>query len=121
MELKLGPVVVVRRPHRTDHGDVVDARAEMRPPVADFDPALTPLAIADLKRIKAPANVKLGLVLQEDSQVAAELVLERVGKRRLGDRLARVTIQAGLGSKLSRWLVPPIMNSQMTFLALGVK
>ena len=29
--------------------------------------------------------------------------------------------RAGLGSKLSRWLVPPIMNSQMTFLALGVK
>ena len=28
---------------------------------------------------------------------------------------------AGLGSKLSRWLVPPIMNSQMTFLALGRK
>ena len=29
--------------------------------------------------------------------------------------------RAGLGSKLSRWLVPPIMNSQITFLALGGK
>jgi hypothetical protein len=30
-------------------------------------------------------------------------------------------LRAGLGSKLSTWLVPPIMNSQMTFFALGGK
>ena len=30
-------------------------------------------------------------------------------------------LSAGLGSKLSRWLAPPIMNSQMTLLALGAK
>ena len=30
-------------------------------------------------------------------------------------------LSSGLGSKLSRWLVPPIMNSQMTLLALGAK
>ena len=28
-------------------------------------------------------------------------------------------LSAGLGSKLSTWLVPPTMNSQMTFLASG--
>ena len=27
--------------------------------------------------------------------------------------------KAGLGSKVSRWLAPPSMNSQMTDLALG--
>src|SRR5262245_29034922 len=30
-------------------------------------------------------------------------------------------LRAGLGSKLSTWLVPPTMNSQMTLLALGGK
>ena len=30
-------------------------------------------------------------------------------------------LSAGLGSKLSTWLVPPIMNSQITFLAFGGK
>src|SRR4051812_1425145 len=30
-------------------------------------------------------------------------------------------VTSGLGSKLSRWLVPPIMNSQMTRLARGAK
>src|SRR5262245_21838717 len=30
-------------------------------------------------------------------------------------------VRLGLGSKLSTWLTPPHMNSQMTFLALGVK
>ena len=30
-------------------------------------------------------------------------------------------LSAGLGSKLSRWLTPPIMNSQMTLLAFGAK
>ena len=35
--------------------------------------------------------------------------------------LPAYVFSAGLGSKLSRWLVPPTMNSQITFLALGVK
>ena len=52
---------------------------------------------ADLKRIERPPDVKLGLVLQEHPQVAGQLVLERVGKGRLGDRLACVSIQGGLG------------------------
>src|SRR4051794_17575044 len=30
-------------------------------------------------------------------------------------------LRAGLGSKLSMWLVPPIMKSQMTLLAFGAK
>ena len=44
VELQLGPVVVVGRPHRADHGEVVDARADVRPPVADLDARLAPLA-----------------------------------------------------------------------------
>src|SRR5438046_2101746 len=30
-------------------------------------------------------------------------------------------VSSGLGSKLSMWLTPPTMNSQMTALALGLK
>jgi hypothetical protein len=30
-------------------------------------------------------------------------------------------VSIGLGSKLSMWLTPPFMNSQMTLLAFGVK
>ena len=37
VELELGAVVVVGRPHRADDGDVVDAVAHVRPPVADLD------------------------------------------------------------------------------------
>ena len=51
VELKLGAVVVVVRPHRADDREVVDAAADVRPPVADFDAALAALAEADLQRI----------------------------------------------------------------------
>ena len=77
VELQLSPVVVVGRPHRADDGHVVDARAHVRPPVADLDPRLPALAITDLKRIKRLANVAVGVVRHDDSHVAGELVLER--------------------------------------------
>ena len=97
VELQLGAVIVVGRPHRADDGQVVDARADVRPPVADLDPGLAPLAIADLKRIEHLANVAVGVVGHHDPHVVGELVLEGLGERRLGDRLARVSIQGGLG------------------------
>ena len=62
VELQLGAVVVVGRPHRADHRDIVDAGAQVRPPVADLDPGLAALAIADLKRIERLANVAVGVV-----------------------------------------------------------
>ena len=37
VELQLGGVVVVGRPHRANDGHVVDAAGEMRPPVGDFN------------------------------------------------------------------------------------
>src|SRR5262249_31347309 len=40
VELQLGAVVVVGGPQGTDHGNVVDAVADVRPPVADLDAAL---------------------------------------------------------------------------------
>ena len=121
VELELGAVVVVGGPHRADDGDVVDAVADVRPPVADLDAALAALAVADLQRIER------GLGVVQPLDELADVLLEKwrvedVRVRRFLDRLAGVSCSsAGLGSKLSTWLVPPIMNSQMTFLALGVK
>ena len=43
VELRLGAVVVVGRVHRADDGDVVDAVADVRQPVADLDAALAAL------------------------------------------------------------------------------
>ena len=51
VELELGAVVVVGGPHRADDGDVVDAVAQVGPPVADLDPALAALPEADLHRV----------------------------------------------------------------------
>ena len=48
MKLQLGGVVVVCGPGRANDGQIVDAIADMRKPVADFDAALSALPIADL-------------------------------------------------------------------------
>ena len=62
VKLQLGAVVVVGRPHRADDREVVDASADVRPPVADLDAGLTSLAIADLQRIERLADVAVGVV-----------------------------------------------------------
>src|SRR5438105_675054 len=49
MELKLCAMIAVFGPHRADNGEVIGAIADVRPPVADFDPALAALAVADLQ------------------------------------------------------------------------
>ena len=50
VKLKLRTVVAVVGPHRADDGQIVDAVADVRPPIADFDAAFAALAIADLQR-----------------------------------------------------------------------
>ena len=73
VELQLGAVVVVGRPHRTDHGDVVDAGADVRPPVADLDAAgraCDNRPAAD----KLLADVAVGIVRHDDPQIFRELV-----------------------------------------------
>ena len=52
VQLELGPVVVVGRPQRADHGDVVGARADVLPPVADRQAAL---AVAAGSRCSGPS------------------------------------------------------------------
>src|SRR6516225_933956 len=50
MKLKLGRVVEIGRPERANHGQIIDAAANVWPPVAHLDPALAALAETDLQR-----------------------------------------------------------------------
>src|SRR5262245_21794564 len=51
MELQLRAVVNVVREHRPNDGQFIDTAADMGPPIAYFDAAFAPLAVADLKWI----------------------------------------------------------------------
>src|SRR5207244_12732066 len=55
--LQLSAMVDVVRPHRADDRQVVDAAAHMRPPIADFNAALSAPAVADLQWIKFRQNL----------------------------------------------------------------
>ncbi len=72
-------------------------RAEMGPPVADLDARLAVLVKTDLERVERLADVAVGVILHELPHVARQLVLERLGEGRLGDRLAGILIDRGLG------------------------
>src|SRR6266513_5505691 len=50
VKLQLRAMIVVGRPGRANKRDIVGALSQVRPPVADFDPALPTLAVADLQR-----------------------------------------------------------------------
>ena len=51
VKLQLGAVIDVVGPHRANDREVVDARADVRPPIADFDAAFAALLEADLQRV----------------------------------------------------------------------
>ena len=103
-EFHLGTMVVVGRVHRADHGDVIYATAQVRPPVADLDPALPALLEPDL------GGIDPSLLLVDD--VVRDLLADVLEERRVEDgRLVAGTRPivlpawrsiAGLGSKLSR-------------------
>src|SRR6266540_1830731 len=89
-ELKLGPVVVVGRPHRAEDDELVHTGAEMWPPVTDLGAALPALLEADLKREEG----RLALVDDVVSHLLAHVLEERRGQdagiRALADGLARI-------------------------------
>jgi hypothetical protein len=95
----------------------VDATADVRKPVADFNPALAALGKAGLQRIEP----RPGLV-QPGNHLAQVLLEQRVLERRVVRRIVEqppgVLFNSGLGSNDSMWLTPPTMKSQITRLAL---
>ena len=103
VELRLGAVVVVGRVHRADDGDVVDALADVRQPVADLDAALAVLLEADLQRVELVPLLAVGVVDDDDAGQLELLGVLRVLERRLGDRLAGVLGRASAwGRSVSR-------------------
>jgi hypothetical protein len=105
VELQLRSMVVVSRPHRADHGDVVDTTSNVGPPVAYLDAALSPLAMADLHRKQGAP-----WVVQALDELAEVLFQKRrikdvlVGRLLVG--LAGVEIQRGLGIKALKMARP---------------
>jgi hypothetical protein len=86
VELRLGPVVVVGSPQRTDDCHVVDAASHVRYPVAQLNAAVAVLSEADLQRIQLLPQLDV-----EGHFAAIEpLGLLRVGVGGLADRLAGV-------------------------------
>ena len=94
VELVLGGVVVVGGPDRAHHGDVVDAGADVRPPVADLDAAAAALAIADLEREDRGHQLAVG-------EKFAHILVARTGQHVLvrcaADGLAAIFVQSRLG------------------------
>ena len=120
VELKLGPVVVVGRPHRADDGQVVGMAAQMRPPVADLQrrsgraSCSRPAAdrswdgpCAALRRTRAGSSSGTANRASPCRGVSAIV-------------LPAYSFSSGLGSNVSMWLMPPTRKSQMTLLALGL-
>ena len=94
VELELGAVVVVGRPERADDGDVVGARADVLPPVADLQAALAVLPEA---RVQAHQDLAAAVRRVGRDHVFQLRRVEDVLVRRAVDRLAGVIVQLGLG------------------------
>ena len=117
VHLELGGVVVVGGVHRPHEGDVVDARRQVRPPVADLDARLAVLLEPDLER----EDLRVGPVVAHDGPrpLLEQGRLQRVGKGVSSYVLPAYRFSAGLGSQVSRWLTPPERKIQMTLFVFG--
>src|SRR5262245_44365794 len=76
-QLQLRAVIVVRGPHTADKREVVDAGAQVRPPIADLDPELAGVPKPNLSRVEG------GFVFVDD--VIAHLFPNVVEMGRLED------------------------------------
>ena len=88
VKLRLGAVVVVSGVHGADEGNIVHALAEVRPPIADLDPALAALAEANLQRVERVALLAVGIVDDDDARQFEFFGILSVLEGRLGDGLA---------------------------------
>ena len=101
VDLVLGEVVVVRRPHVAHEREVVRARREVRPPVGHLHAALAARREAHLHRIDTRIHVPhVDLLRGHGAEALVVLVRrERVRQRRLVERQPRVFGQRRLGVK----------------------
>jgi hypothetical protein len=99
MELKLSAVIAVFGPHRADDRQIIDAIADVRPPVAHFNPAGAALLIADLQRQNLRAHEAVVRIKGDDPLVGQIRRSQDVFVGRLGNRLAGEFVQLRLGIK----------------------
>jgi hypothetical protein len=97
VELRLGAVVVVGGVHRADDRQVIDALAQAGEPVADLGAALAVLLEADLQRVEAVTLLAVGVVDNDDAGQFQLFGVLCVLEWRLGDGLAGVLVECGLG------------------------
>ena len=57
VKLQLRAVIDVICPHRPHNRQIIDAIADVRPPIADFDSALAAFAVTNLQRIQLRQNL----------------------------------------------------------------
>ena len=94
LESELRAVIVVHRPKRTHHREVIRTFADMLKPIADHQPALAVAAIAGLQR-----HDRLAIAV---TRIGAHDVLLDLGRiehvlvRRVGNRFAGVFVQLRL-------------------------
>src|SRR6185436_599741 len=88
---ELRAVIVMNRPERTHHGDIISAFADMLEPIANDKPALAVGAEVCLQR-----HDRLAISMR---WIAADnilsLVLQHTGVRRVRDGLARILVELG--------------------------
>ncbi len=102
-------------------GQSIDVSGDVRQPVAHLDAAFAVLLEADLQRIERVPLVAVAVGHHEpfDRQASWDSATSANGVSAIV--LPAYCVSMGLGSKLSMWLMPPFMNSQMTLLALGAQ
>ena len=121
VKLRLRTVVAVGRPHRTHDRQAIDIARDVREPIADLDAALRR---ASGNRPAADRACCAGCRWRRERRAArgrasSDPACRRTAFRRSSCRAYFVSI--GFGSKLSMWLTPPFMKSQMTLFAFGAK
>ena len=96
VELHLRAVVVVRRPHGADHGNIIHAVPEVREPVADLDAAAAAGLEADLERINLVSLLAVGVVDHHHPNTFEFVRIVDALERRLRECLALVPIECWL-------------------------
>ena len=97
MELKLRAMVAVLGPHRTDDGEIVGGFGDVRPPVGDFEPALPMFSKTDLQGVNGVAQESVIGIKGDDTFVGEIRGVENRFVGGVGDRLASVFVEKGLG------------------------
>ena len=91
---ELSPVIVVHRPEGADHGQVISARADVRPPVADFQATVSVFLVAGAEGHQNFAAAVGGISRQN---VLQSFRVEGIFIRSVFNAFAGILVQGRLG------------------------